>query len=349
MPARSLVVCLAVVCLSGSLCLRAQTLPAIAQVPTGAPALQPNPSATQFTFAVAGDNRPAHHSDPLTRPLLDIVKALATTPPAFVVWDGDVVFGKEDIGIDAQYRDFIGAFAKLPVPLFNAPGNHELVVATPIACGKWTAELPDFSGAMRAGYVKSMGAASGVFRYGNAAFVIIDTDDDVDVTLTSACQYNGYVGLAQLAALKATLAQLSADPSVQHIFLFMHRPIHDPENGAQIGSPNENTSAYGKQVQAFRHAIMNGGYKKLLFVFASHDHRLFIYPAGAALARTSPGGGKPVFIVTGGAGAPLSGCESGKGTQSGAYYHYFTVAVDGANVSVTVHPLYGTALCGPPS
>ena len=81
----------------------AQTFPTIKQLPTGAPALQPG-SATSLTFVVAGDNRPASNGDPLTQPLLDIVKRLAAAPPAFVVWDGDTVYGKQDVGIDRLDR-----------------------------------------------------------------------------------------------------------------------------------------------------------------------------------------------------------------------------------------------------
>lgn len=112
----------------------AQTFPAIDQLPTGAPALQQG-SATSFTFVVAGDNRPAKSGDPLTQPLLDIVQRLAATPPAFVVWDGDSVYGKQDVGIDQQYAQFLAAFKPVPVAVFNAPGNHEMVVQTLIACG----------------------------------------------------------------------------------------------------------------------------------------------------------------------------------------------------------------------
>src|SRR2546421_176838 len=72
----------------------AQTLPVAKQLPTGARPLAANPAATKFTFVVAGDNRPAHWSDPLTQPLLDMIERLAVRPPAFVVWDGDTVFGK---------------------------------------------------------------------------------------------------------------------------------------------------------------------------------------------------------------------------------------------------------------
>jgi hypothetical protein len=199
----------------------AQTFPTINQLPTGAPALPPNATATSFTFVVAGDNRPAKDGDPLTTPLLDIVKQLAAKPPAFVVWNGDTVYGKQDVGIDQQYAQFLAALKPVPVAVFNAPGNHEMVVQTMVACGTasdpYNGELPDFSGSMMASYQKSMSAPFGMFRYGNAAFLIINTDDVLDVTLTNACDYNGYVGKAQLAALQATLTQLAGDGTT-HVF-----------------------------------------------------------------------------------------------------------------------------------
>ncbi len=91
----------------------------------------------------------------------------------------------------------------------------------------------------------------GMFRYGNAAFLIINTDDVLDVTLANACDYNGYVGKAQLAALQAeALATLKNDATVTHIFCFMHRPIKD-KGGSQIGAAKGDTSPYATQVEAF--------------------------------------------------------------------------------------------------
>jgi 3',5'-cyclic AMP phosphodiesterase CpdA len=325
------------------------TFPTIQQVPTGAPALPANPTATQFTFVVAGDNRPAKSTDPLTTPLTAIIATLAKSPPAFVIWNGDAVYGKTHKGITAEYTQFLTAFAALKsAPLFNAPGNHEMV--NDITCGKKeTGEYPDTSGKLLADYTSSMSLPYGVFRYGNAAFVIVNTDDMLDVKLSDHCQYNGYVSKAQLASLTATLSQLDGDSSVTHIFLFMHRPIHD-DGGHQIGNGKTDTSAYGTQVEAFRHDIDHGGYKKLLFVFSSHDHRYYLYPTTASLSGTSPGaGGEPTFLVTGGAGAPLAGCKKGGTGSPGAYYHYLKVSVDGANVAITVVPLYGTTPCTQPN
>ena len=330
----------------------AQTFPTISQLPTGAPALQPG-SATSYTFVVAGDNRPAKNGDPLTQPLLDIIKQLAATPPALVVWDGDSVYGKQDVGIDQQYAQFLAAFKHVPVPVFNAPGNHEMVVQTMVACGTasdpYNGELPDFSGSMMASYQKDMGPLYGMFRYGNAAFLIINTDDMLDMTIASACDYNGYVGKAQLATLQATLDQLAADSTVAHVFCFMHRPIKD-KGGSQIGAAKGDTSPYATQVQAFRKTLDSSNNSKITFVFASHDHLLYVDPAPAKangpFTGSVPNKGAPVFIVTGGAGAPLSGCKNGKTGKPGSYYHYTTVTVNGSSVTVNVVPLYGTTPCG---
>jgi hypothetical protein len=324
-------------------------MPPAQPLPTGVPGLDPSPGATKYTFVVAGDNRPAKATYPLTQPLLDMIGRLAAQPPAFVVWDGDVVFGKRLVGIASQYVEFLSAMRKLPVPLFNAPGNHELVVQTNIPCGTkddpWNAELPDWSGSMLASY-SWLAPAYGMFRYGNAAFLLVNTDDVPDVAIPSACDYNGFVGQAQLTALQASLDQLSADKSVAHIFLFMHRPIHD-DNGSQIVATTAGTD-YANRLAQFCSLIDNKSHPKVTFVFASHDHRLFVYPTpsnpNGPFTRSAPATDNPTFIVTGGAGAPLTGCKGTSG-PAGSYFHYLSVAVDGANVTTTVVPLYSTTPC----
>lgn len=320
-------------------------MPPATQLPNGAPALNASPLTTKFTFVVAGDNRPKKAKDPLTQPFLDIAGRLAANPPAFVMWNGDIVYGKREPGIDAQYDDFLNAIRKVPVPMFNAPGNHEMIVNTNIPCGQWTAELPDYSGALPAKYAKKIGSPYGMFRYGNAAFVVVNTDDLPDVAIPTACDYIGTVGQTQLTALQATIAQLASDSGVQHIFFFMHRPIHD-DNGSQIVAPPG--SDYANRLTQFRNAIDTTN-PKVTFVFASHDHRLWIYPTQASLngpfTRSVPATTNPMFIVTGGAGAPLEGCP---GNAAGAYFHYLQVTVDGANVNVNVVPLYGTTPCTNP-
>jgi hypothetical protein len=330
--------------------LSAQTLPPAAQLKNGAPALRPRPHLTKFTFVVAGDNRSKKATDPPTQAMLDAISGIAAAQPAFVVWNGDTVFGKQDVGIASQYGAFLSAIGKIGVPVFNAPGNHEMVVQTNIPCGTasdpWSAELPDYSGSMAESYATAIGAPYGIFRHGNAAFIILNTDDVPDVAVPNACDYNGMVGQTQLTALTNSIAALNADATVAHIFFFMHRPIHD-DNGSQLVAPAG--TAYAARLAAFCSLLDTNANKKVTFVFASHDHRLWVYPTpsnpNGPFTRSVPSSSNPTFIVTGGAGAPLTGCPGTNGGPAGSYYHYLSVTVDGPNVTVDVKPLYGTTPC----
>ncbi|HWW62336.1 MAG TPA: metallophosphoesterase [Thermoanaerobaculia bacterium] len=326
--------------------------PPLSQLPTGAAALEPSAGTTSFRFVVAGDNRPASKCDGLTAPLVAIVQDLVAKPPAFVLWDGDTIYGKDVKRSPDQYTQFLGAFAKLPSPVFNAPGNHEMTLPAN-SCdidGKTERiDEPDPSGGLSAIYTKMMAQEYGVFRYGNSAFIAINTDDRIDFNFQTNCQYNGYIGEAQIAALTSTLASLSADADVQHIFVFMHRPIHDPTDSAIGPLGGDGTTPYAQRLDQFLNVFKNAGvqYPKLDVVFASHHHLLYVYPKPehAKGPFTLPKNG-PLYIVTGGAGAPLSGCKKGK-LKKGAFYHYLTVEVDGAKVKVKVKEIDITPVCPP--
>lgn len=328
--------------------------PPLSQLRTGAGVLDPSPSATSFKFVVAGDNRPASKCDGLTAPLLAIIQDLVPKPPAFVLWDGDTIYGKSVKRSPDQYSEFLGAFAKLSSPVFNAPGNHEMTLPAD-KCdidGKTERiDEPDKSGALSGIYTKLMAPEYGVFRYGNSAFVAVNTDDLIDFNFQTNCQYNGYVGEAQIAALTATLNSLSSDSGVQHIFVFMHRPIHDPSDSAIGPLGGDWSTPYGQRLKNFLNLFANAGtqYPKLDVVFASHHHLLYVYPKpGDRKGPFKPPKNGPLYIVTGGAGAPLSGCKKGK-LKKGAFYHYLTVDVDGAEVKVKVKEIDITPVCPPVS
>jgi 3',5'-cyclic AMP phosphodiesterase CpdA len=260
----------------------------------------------------------------------------ATPAPAFVLWGGDVIKGKKSSDAKTQYPLVLPYFARLKVPVFNVPGNHELEKKGSGDCN----DAPDGSGKLLADYTKSMASQPyGTFRFGNSAFIGVNTEDSLGgVAPPSGC-YNGFVSATQLSQLQATLAALQADPTVQNIFLFMHRPVRDNNSHQMQPDPVDKKTAYGKQVIAFTTAINALAKGKVAYVFASHDHRYYQATAG--------GPGTTGFLVTGGAGAPLSGCSKGAG-RPGAYYHYLQVGVNGTNVTVTVVPLTNTTLCGAP-
>lgn len=326
----------------------AQTLPPLAPIPAGSQPIATNPSATSFTFVVAGDNRPAHDHCPQPPQLGDIVKAVAALQPAFVLWGGDIVYGKEAKKAKAQYPDFLSAVAAAGAPVFVTPGNHELSLKGTVDCPtsnpkkkEKPIDQPDPSGKLAKEFAKAIGAPYGAFRYGNSAFLSVNTDDVLDADYApSACEYNGFVSKAQVDALEASLKALSADATVAHIFVFMHRPLHALQSKDEIGPSSV------KQIAKLRKLLTPTAgktwkYPKVSFVFASHEHLFYNYdPTGKVgqsgpFTRTDPSAGGPTYLVSGGAGAPLN--------SHGGYYHYLTVTVDGANVTATINRIDDTS------
>ena len=166
---------------------------------------------------------------------------------------------------------------------------------------------PDPSGHLLQTYITSMKTTPyGVFRYGNAAFVAINTDDTLDVAVGD-CAYNGYVGRTQRKQLEATLQALSADDTVQHIVLFMHRPLEDKGSHQLAPLDGDWKSPYGKELRKFADLVTNRKgeatkypFPKITVVFASHDHR---FAAFGAMSRTAPSQDGPTYLITGGAGS----------------------------------------------
>jgi hypothetical protein len=322
----------------------AQTFPVLAPLP-GTGTLGAPVDASSFTFVVAGDNRPAKSGDPQPATLTAIVKAVqgmtggtaGAGAPAFVLWSGDTISGKkpgDKKKMKKEYEEFLGIVRSAGIPSFAAPGNHELNGKPKAQSCPKAIDLPDPSGKLLKYWESSMGAPFGVFRYGNSAFLSLNTDDTVGPGVTiPPCEYNGYVGPGQRAALSATLAALAADKSVAHIFVFMHRPLYaSPVNpGGQLADASRDPL---KAILDDMAAVPN-----LSVVFASHQHLFYFhdkekpYQTGP-FHRTDPAGVKPAYIVSGGAGAPLTKKAT---PATGGYHNYLLVQVKGADVTITVN------------
>jgi calcineurin-like phosphoesterase family protein len=335
--------CVAVLAAGPAYAATAENAPAASGFPTLAPlpgtgALAPAPGATAFTFVVAGDNRPAKSGDPLPETLTRIVRAIrgmaGVEAPVFALWAGDTISGKKphEAKMTRQYQEFLDVVKGAGVPVFAAPGNHELnLKAEPKHCPKAIDE-PDPSGDLLRFWTTSMGRPYGVFRYGNSAFVTVNTDDlEAKGTKLDRCKYNGYVGPEQLAALQATLAGLAADESIAHVFVLMHRPVHasrvNPKN--QLGKPSRDL---------LKAILEDPKYRNVSFVFAAHQHLFYFHDEDhpwqtGPFVRRDPAGKKPSYIITGGAGAPLTRKAT---PATGGYHHYLVVRVDGPQVTVTV-------------
>lgn len=89
-------------------------MPALSPLPgTGSLSQAANP--TQFIFVLAGDNRPAHSSDPQSAVPGNIFCAVQqmNPPAAFVLWTGDTISGKDPQQPQAHAR-----------PVQRIPGNR---------------------------------------------------------------------------------------------------------------------------------------------------------------------------------------------------------------------------------
>jgi len=300
---------------------------------TGSLGTPANP--TQFTFYVGGDNRPDSGDAPSPgfQALIPAMQnAMKTTPAAFVLWGGDIIKGKKSSDAKTQYPLVLPLFAKLGVPVFNVPGNHELDKKVSGDCK----EGPDDNGKLLADYTASVSQQpNGWFQYGNSVFIGINTEEVPGKDSQPSGCFNGYVSTTQLSLIQAKIAEL---PQGTNVFLFMHRPTQDNNSHAMRPDPPDSGTKYGKKIMAFVNYVNALTNPNVVYVFASHDHRFY-----QAVAGTSS---KTGFVVTGGGGAPLSGCPD-KG-RPGAYYHWLQVAVNGATVTVTPVPLTNTTPCGPP-
>ena len=300
----------------------------------GTPALGSPKVPSNFTFVVAGDNRPPSATADQPPIFQTIAKQLSGTGAAFVIWSGDTVYGKlkdpkkDETTIKKEYRVFESIISEAKLPVFNVPGNHEMDTK---------ANVPDPSGALVEYYEKYVGPQYGYFTYGNSAFIGLNTDDQVASTgaASKGGSYAGNVGADQLAALGATLTALAADPAIAHIFVFMHRPIFATKSADALGPPS------GPLVEALLENYTK--YPNLSFVFAAHQHLFYANVPGSnygtSFMRADPASAVPLFLISGGAGACLAGSAK---PDTGGFNNYLVVTVSGAKVTVSVQNLGST-------
>jgi 3',5'-cyclic AMP phosphodiesterase CpdA len=275
-----------------------------------------------FVFIVAGDNRPKEPTDPQGDSVKKIFKAIKDEKPAFVLWSGDTIYGKnpeDKKKIHDEYKEFLDIAADGDAAVFNAPGNHEM--ADHGNCPN--AEMLKL-------YLKHTGQAApyGSFDYGNSHFIALDSDEPDPYPDQCNCllqpdktKPTGYISAAQLALLSSDLA---ANASKKHIFIFLHRPLEGYKKEDQLCPDN---------VAAMQTLFKK--YPTISYVIAGHQH--MYYNAQGKKSdefcsppkRTDPSP-EPYYLVSGGAGAPL---------KSKGFYHYVIFTVDDDKVTAKVVPL----------
>ncbi|MEW6278663.1 MAG: metallophosphoesterase [Candidatus Eremiobacterota bacterium] len=208
---------------------------------------------TVYTFVTFGCNRVQQgdiqasvpstaNAAQLTQDFAELVQL--TPRPAFLIFTGDLVVNEMPGGqiLEQQliaWKQFYQA-SVLPgsgIVLVPMTGNHEVLVKNadgsetpnPDTLPVWLAQMGAFlrgnDGPTTAapnldGLTFDQSQFSYTFKDGDIAYVVLNTDTFIDATTA---------GDVPLNWLQGQLNALNADPTVNHIFLFGHKPVHSPD------------------------------------------------------------------------------------------------------------------------
>jgi hypothetical protein len=197
--------------------------------------LQAAPDAP-FSFAVIGDNR----GDPdgsQHAVFLQIIRTIDEMGVDLVFNTGDVIDGYSAEREDAllrQWRAYQQAIASLHVPLFHAPGNHDIFDT--LSARVWRS---------------LWGPTYYSVDYGNSRFVVLDTETE-----------RGRIGGKQFEWLRRQLREARN----RNVFVFLHRPLF-PVDG-HIGSSLDQFPAERNRL----HRLFVQHRRSIKAVFAGHEH-----------------------------------------------------------------------------
>jgi predicted phosphodiesterase len=192
--------------------------------PAGAPAVKPdfqvkqeavnpwnhlkfNNASSTFRFAIVTDRTGG------VRPGIfeKAVEQLNWMQPEFVVCVGDLITGgTTDLDkINKQWTEFNGFIAKLQMPFFYLPGNHD--IGNKVAEKRWQEQF---------------GRTYYHFIYKNTLFLLLNTEDPPGEKLA------GKIDDAQVAYAKKVLAE---NKDVRWTLVIYHRPIWTYKDMAKTG------------------------------------------------------------------------------------------------------------------
>jgi 3',5'-cyclic AMP phosphodiesterase CpdA len=237
----------------GGGCVAAVTNPAPAAAPAAAtpaapagawvpgngrlPVLAPIPATQPFTFVVMGDNRGSSRGRQ-PKVFLDILAGIHDAHPAFAVTTGDMINGysSNEAVLRLQWKGYCEALAAAGIPVFHAPGNHDINPDAPVS-GRLYREL--------------WGPTYYAFDYGSARFIALDTE-------TQAHRVDD----AQFAWLEAQLAGAGS----RRVFLFFHEPLF-PVDGHRGSSLDVHVPDRDKL-----HALFVAHRGAIAGVYQGHEH-----------------------------------------------------------------------------
>jgi predicted phosphodiesterase len=269
-----------------------------------------------FSFAVAGDNRPA--GDTTVQPAIwgTIVAQMTAENVDLALDVGDIIYGTGSDTLAQNAAKYEGLFAvttglTYSTPYYVAAGNHErLNYANSRAGYEQEFTFPVNNGTDGATY----GEHYYSFDNGDTHFIALSTEIPGQ---------EGMITGNQKTWLQADLAATDKP----WIIVFMHRPLF---SGAHTGDPWVNTgNLAGQQNKADIHALLLQ--YGVDIVFEGHDHYYLRHEQDGIQ-----------YVVTGGGGAPISGTPAlgpGDVFAAGSYEH---VKVDETATSLAVSVIDNT-------
>ena len=278
------------------------------------------PSKTNhFTFAAFGDSQGDHKSRAIISRIFEAIHEHQPKRPAFAFCLGDIVKGKDPQDptkyIKRKFADYLELATTAGVPVFNAPGNHEMDDA---------GDIP--SERMHKIYQESVGPTYGAFDYGNSRFIALNTEDVPPAGTPpppNGVEFS-YISDTQLEQLDK---DLGANKGKTHIFIMMHYPMKPqrPQDSLNPDSLKKLTDIFAK-------------YDNISYVLASHEHLYYNPQDPGNVKNVAPfrAGDSTRYLVSGGAGARIYIKE-----EHGGFHHYLVIEVDGDSVSVTINRIDG--------
>lgn len=234
-----------------------------------------------FSFAVAGDNRPATNTTVQPTVWGTINAQMASDNLDLILHVGDMIFGEPADALAQNVAKYDGFFAVTSpltssVPMYTTVGNHEFVGFLNSRTGyEQEFTLPVNNGADTATYGEHYYA----FDHGDTHFIALSTELPGQEGLVTGNQ-------------KLWLEQDLASTTKQWIVVYMHRPLF---SGVHTTDPWMNTAnAFGQQNKADIHALfLQYGVD---VVFGGHEHYYLRHVKDGIH-----------YVITGGGGSPLHG------------------------------------------
>lgn len=200
--------------------------------------LRVNRSAEEFTFAIVSDRTGGHRAKVFSR----AVEYLNLLQPAFVVSVGDLIEGyTEDLEkLQAQWKEFDGFIARLQMPFFYVPGNHDYT--NPVQARLWKEKFS------RPYYH---------FVYQDVLFLMVNSDDPPQPKAEE-----GHISTEQIAYFRRVL---EANPRVRWTLIFLHRPLWASPKVAETGWPefeqllgDRPYTVFAGHIHKYRRFVRNG-------------------------------------------------------------------------------------------